>query len=139
MFLKKQPQRIHHISSHFTNGLFPTASVCITFFLLTESVLFENAAFCCCGIGTLFAPVVYGSGMLDWRIRFNKRSAKIFTRKLVIGFSFVLVSSILMILRLSLGTETMTTGAMRYLYAGMIYVITCMVTYLGYLGGKFIV
>jgi len=139
MVIKKQAQRIHHISSHFTNGLFPAASACITLFLLTGNTLFENASLCCCAIGAIGAPIVYVSGLFDWRVRFEKRRVRIFTRKRYIGVTLVLTSAILIVLRLSLGYEFTSVGALKYIYAGIIYLITGMVTYLGYMGGKFIV
>ena len=139
MAIKKQAQHVHHIFSHFTNGLFPAASAYITLFLLTGNTLFENASLCCCAIGTIGAPIVYGSGLFDWRVRFKKRRVRIFTRKCYIGAAIVLISVMLIAFRLSLGDEFATFGAVKYIYAGLIYLITGMVTYLGYLGGKFIV
>ena len=139
MSAKKQAQRIHHISSHFTNGLYPAASACITLFLLTGNTLFENASLCCCAIGAIGAPIVYGSGLFDWRVRFKKRRVRIFTRKRYLGAALVLISLLLIAFRLSLGDEVATVGAVKYIYASLIYLLTGMVTYLGYLGGKFIV
>ncbi len=139
MSAKKQAQRIHHISSHFTNGLYPAASACITLFLLTGNTLFENASLCCCAIGAIGAPIVYGSGLFDWRVRFKKRRVRIFTRKRYLGAALVLISLLLIAFRLSLGDEFATVGAVKYIYASLIYLLTGMVTYLGYLGGKFIV
>lgn len=139
MSIEKQAQRVHHISSHFTNGLFPVASAYITLFLLTGNTLFENAALCCCAIGAIGAPVVYGSGLFDWRVRFKKRRVRIFTRKLYIGAALVLSSALLIAFRLFMGDEFATVGAVKYIYAASIYLLTGMVTYLGYLGGKFIV
>ena len=139
MVIKKQAQRVHHISSHFTNGLFPAASACITLFLLTGNALFENASLCCCAIGAIGAPIVYVSGLFDWRIRFKKRRVRIFTRKRYVGAVLVLTSALLIIFRLSLGDDISSTGALKYIYAAIIYLMTGMVTYLGYIGGKFIV
>jgi uncharacterized membrane protein len=139
MAIKKQAQHVHHISSHFTNGLFPAASACITLFLLTGNTLFENASLCCCAIGAIGAPIVYGSGLFDWRVRFKKRRVRIFTRKRYVGGASVLISVMLIAFRLSLGDDLTTVGAVKYVYAALIYLLTGMVTYLGYLGGKFIV
>jgi uncharacterized membrane protein len=137
--IQKQAQRVHHISSHFTNGLFPAASVCITLFLLTGAALFEDAVLCCVAIGTIASPVVYGSGLLDWQVRFKRRPARIFARKRYVGGALVLTSVLLIAVRLSLGREVATIGASKYIYAGVIYLITGMATYLGHLGGRFIV
>ena len=138
MFIKKQARRLHHISSHFTNGLFPAAAVCITLYLLTGSTLFDNASLCCCAMGAIAAPLVYGSGLLDWRYRFDKRRARIFNRKRAVGIALVLASLLLIAFRLSLVSELTTVGAAKYIYIGGIYILAVMVTYLGYLGGKFI-
>jgi hypothetical protein len=102
-------------------------------------MLFENASLCCCAMAAIGAPIVYGSGLLDWRVRFEKRRARIFSRKRTVGAALVLVSVLLIAFRLSLGAELTTVGAAKYVYAGAIYLLTGMVTYLGYLGGKFIV
>jgi uncharacterized membrane protein len=138
MSIKKQPQRVHHISSHFTSGLFPTASVCITLFLFNGDRLFESVALFCCVMGAIAAPVVYVSGLLDWCIRLKKRPARIFARKRAVGLALVLISMLLIAFRLFLGVDLATAGQIKYIYAGAIYVLTGMATYLGYLGGKFI-
>ena len=139
MQIEKEIRRLHHISSHFANGLFPAASICITLFLLTGNILFENAALCCCAIGTLASPVIYGSGLFYWRIHFKKRPGKIFTHKKYVGFALISVSLVLISLRLLFWSEFVTIEAVKYVYAGVIYILTGMATYLGYLGGKFIV
>ncbi|MHC4437574.1 MAG: hypothetical protein ACYS3S_09460, partial [Planctomycetota bacterium] len=89
--------------------------------------------------GAIGAPIVYVSGLFDWRIRFEKRRVRIFTRKCYVGAALVLTSVMLIIFRLSLGDEFTTVGALKYIYAAIIYLMTGMVTYLGYIGGKFIV
>ena len=139
MAIKKQAQHVHHISCHFTNGLFPAASACITLFLLTGNTLFENASLCCCTIGAIGAPIVYVSGLFDWRVRFKKRNVRIFTRKRYVGAALVLISVLLIAFRLSLGADISSVVAVKYIYASVIYLLTGMVTYLGYIGGKFIV
>ncbi|MCP4356360.1 MAG: hypothetical protein GY793_12205 [Proteobacteria bacterium] len=139
MILKKQAKKMHHISSHFTNGLFPTAAICITIFLLTGNKLFGNTALCCIAIGAIAAPVVYGCGLTDWWVRFEKRRAKIFDRKRYVGAVLVLFSIILISTRLYIGDDILTVGIGKYFYAGGIYIITSIVSYLGYLGGKFII
>lgn len=138
IFKIKHARHLHHISSHFTNGLFPAAAVCITLYLLTRSTLFDNASLYCCAMGAIAAPLVYGSGLIDWRYRFDKRRARIFNRKRAVGIALVLVSLLLIAFRLSLGSELTTVGAAKYIYIGGIYILAVMVTYLGYLGGKFI-
>ena len=139
MELKKQPQRMHHVTSHITNGLIPTASVFITLFLMTGNVRFEHAAMCCCAIGAIGTPLVYGTGFLDWRIRFKKRRGKVFKRKIIIGAVLVVLSLLMVAFRLNVGQEIATAGPMRFIFAGTVYILTGIVTYLGYLGGKFIV
>jgi uncharacterized membrane protein len=138
MQVEKEVRRLHHISSHFANGLFPAAAMCITLFLLTGQALFEHAALCCCAIGTLGSPFIYGSGLFYWRIRFKKRPGKIFIRKKYVGCALVVVSAVLIILRLAFWNEFVTIGAVKFAYAGVIYVLAGMAGYLGYLGGKFI-
>lgn len=139
MAIKKQAKKIHHISSHFTNGLFPTAALFITIFLLTGDRMFENAAICCIAVGTIAAPVVYGCGLADWWVRFEKRRAKIFNRKRYVGAVLVVIAILLISLRIYAGDEISTNGTGKYIYAGGIYIITGIVSYLGYLGGKFVV
>jgi hypothetical protein len=90
-------------------------------------------------MGAMGAPFVYGSGLLDWRVRFKLRYGRIFMRKRAVGAALVLVSVLFIAFRLYVGAETVTAGAVKYIYAGAIYFLTGMTTYLGYLGGKFIV
>lgn len=136
---KNQAQRIHHISSHFTNGLFPAASICITLFLLTGNFCYETATLWICTIAVISAPIVYSSGLFDWRNRFQTRKARIFLRKRNIGLVLVLLAAILIISRFYLGDRFFLFGTMKYFYAVYTYMLTGLATYLGYLGGKFIV
>lgn len=138
MAVKNQAKKFHHISSHFTNGLFPAAALFITLFLVTGNIIFEHAALCCLGVGTLAAPVVYSCGLADWTTRFNKRAGKIFKRKQLFGAILIVVTLIFFCVRLYFGDSFLLTPY-KFVYAGCVYLITGIVGYLGYMGGRFIV
>lgn len=128
----------HHIGSHFTNGLMPVAALLLTLYFVFGERSFEAAAFYCIVLSMIAAPVVFFSGFIDWRTRFEGRSTRIFTHKRLFGVLFMLLSIVLVAWRIMRPEVASTESGVRYVYLAMVYIDTGFATYLGYLGGKFI-
>jgi uncharacterized membrane protein len=137
--IKKLPIHVHHIGSHFTNALFPVASVLLVAYFVTGKESYELAAFYSVIFGTLAVPVTYVSGGYDWKTRFQGRSTPLFTHKLIFGVVFLVLATAATLFRL-LAPELATggQGVVAYLYPGMIFGATGCAAYLGHLGSKFI-
>lgn len=138
MTRKKILVHLHHIATHFTNGLFPTAALMITIFLLTGNSMYEATAFNCIIVGFLGIPLAYGTGVADWKKRFQGRRTRIFDHKIAFGFIFLALGAVTVFLRWSFGEEIDSEGAMKWVYVSFIYILTGLATYLGHLGSKFI-
>lgn len=138
MVKKKLFVHTHHIGSHFTNGLMPVASLLLTVYFLFGGRGFETAAFYCVFVSMIAAPIVFFSGFLDWRTRFEGRSTLIFNHKRLFGVLFMLTSIVLVIWRIANPEVALPASGLRHVYLAMVYIDTGFVTYLGYLGGKFI-
>lgn len=135
---KKLLIHIHHIGSHFTNGLMPVAALLLALHFVSGERNFEAAAFYCVILSMVAAPVVFFSGYLDWRTRFERRSTYIFNHKRLFGVFFMLLSVMLVIWRIMRPEVAMPASGLRYVYMALLYIDTGFAMYLGYLGGKFI-
>lgn len=129
---------VHHIGSHFTNGLMPVAALLLALHFALGERSYETAAFYCIILAMVAAPVVFFSGFIDWRTRFEGRSTYIFNHKRVFGILFMLLSTALVIWHIMMPEVAITPGGLRYVYFAMVYIDTVFAIYLGYLGGKFI-
>lgn len=138
MTRKKILVHTHHISTHFTNGLFPAAALMITLFLYTGDPLFESTAFHCIAIGFLGIPFAYLSGVMDWKKRFQGRRTRTFDHKIAFGLLFLILGAVTFFIRWSYGEEINAAGAVKLVYVALIYILTGLATYLGHLGSKFI-
>lgn len=136
--LKKLIIHIHHIATHFTNALFPVSAVLITLFLITGNSSFETACYYSMIFGLMAIPVAYGSGVYDWKTRFQGRRTRIFDHKVVFGIIFFIIAFISVVWRSLDGGIMHMPGWGRFLYIILIYSLTLTATYLGHLGGKFI-
>lgn len=138
MNLNKLPVHLHHIGSHFTNGLFPVSAVLLAMFIVTGDTEMETAAFYSVIFGTLGIPVTYFSGAYDWRTRFKGRSTRIFRHKLFFGVLFFISAAVAIGLRISDPATVVSGQGIFWLYASAVWVATGCATYLGHLGSKFI-
>jgi len=138
MPLKKLIIHIHHIATHFTNALFPASAALITLYLITNNPSFETACFYSMVFGLAAIPAAYGSGFYDWRTRFQGRRTFIFNNKVVFGIIFLILACIVVIWRFTNAEIMYTPGFNKWLYVSLVYSLTAIATWLGYLGGKFI-
>ncbi len=136
--LKKLVVHTHHIATHFTNALFPVSAVLITLYLITNEPSFETACYYSMIFGLMSIPVAYGSGFYDWRTRFQGRRTFIFDNKVVFGIIFLILASVVVIWRSYDGGIMYSVGFNKWLYVTLVYSLTGIATWLGYLGGKFI-
>ena len=138
MSRKKFFIHIHHISTHFTNGMFPAASAMITLYLFTGNALYESTAFHCIVIGLLSIPLAYGSGIVDWKKRFQGRRTRIFDHKIGYGLLFIVLGLATVFIRVSFEENLLVDGTIKWVYISFTYALTIIATYLGHLGSKFI-
>lgn len=138
MVRKKILIHLHHISTHFTNGLFPVASVMLTLYLYTGNAVYESTAFHCMVIGLLGIPVAYLTGITDWKKRFQGRRTKTFDHKIAFGIVFLLLALFAVFIRFSYEETKIAGETLWVAYIASNYILTGIVTYLGHLGSKFI-
>jgi uncharacterized membrane protein len=134
----KPAVRVHHISSHFTNGLWPAGVVLFFSYLLTGKSAYESAAYYCFILSTLGSPFVLFSGVIDWKLRFKGRTTRIFTHKRVFGFIFMLLSILMVAWRFFDPSAPTAESGYRIIYTVLLLLNCGFVIYLGYLGGKFL-
>ncbi|MBI5177966.1 MAG: hypothetical protein HZA04_01740 [Nitrospinae bacterium] len=128
----------HHISSHFTNALMPVGFFLLCAYFVTGTPSFEPASFYCFIFGMLGGPFAFFSGFADWRTRFQGRSTQIFNHKRIFGVLFMVTSFGIVAWRAMNGEVAAPESDYRYYYLALVAANSGFVTYLGYLGGKFI-
>ncbi|MBF0275458.1 MAG: hypothetical protein HQK84_09530, partial [Nitrospinae bacterium] len=79
--IDKKAVRLHHVSSHFTNGLFPTSLLFLLLYVVSGNRNFEITSYYLLIIATIANPFTYFSGILDWILRFKKARTPIFNKK----------------------------------------------------------
>ncbi len=135
----KQAIRFHHISSHFANGLLPVSFLFLLLFLLTGKNDYETASFLMALTGLCASPFTYITGILDWKIRFKSASTPLFQKKIRAGLALLIIGVIIVGIRFFMGADTLYGSS---LFTGVYLcgngVMTLLVFYLGYLGGKFL-
>lgn len=96
------------------------------------------AAFYCVIFGFIAAPFAYGSGLADWKTRFNGRHTPIFDSKIIFGALFIVVTLVIIALRVAWPEVASEGGLYSIVYLIMVYAATGLAAYLGHLGSKFI-
>lgn len=100
--------------------------------------MYEATAFNCIIVGFLGIPLAYGTGIADWKKRFQGKRTRTFDHKIAFGFIFLVLGAVTIFIRWSFGEEIDAGGAMKWVYVSFIYILTGLATYLGHLGSKFI-
>ena len=137
MPIKSPFVRAHHIFSHITNGVWPVGCILLLSHVISGRPSYEQAAFYCFILSTLTTPIVYLSGVMDWKNRFEGRVSRIFNHKIAFGIIFMSVSAIMLIWRL-LDPALPETGTPFDIYVTLALANLGLVGYLGLLGGKFL-
>jgi hypothetical protein len=89
-------------------------------------------------VGTLAIPFTLGSGIFDWKTKYKGRSTRIFNHKRFFGTLFLILSIVLVGWRFIDPSLPTPANPLNGLYFALIFINSGFVTYLGYLGGKFI-
>jgi PAS domain S-box-containing protein len=83
--------KLHPVAAHFPAGLLPTTAFLLLLYLVDGTAAFEAAAFWLLMIATAVVPVSLVSGLHDWRKYFGGQRASIFTRKITLALTLLVL------------------------------------------------
>jgi uncharacterized membrane protein len=138
MKILKYNLHLHSMSVHFTNALYPAA----LFFLILSYYhrpgysLF--AYFHLMILATIFVPVSFVTGVVEWKQKYHGFKTKIFARKIQHG---LIVAGLGFVCTLWYGffpDIVNDGGLMRIVFLLCNFAILPLIFYLGYLGGRLV-
>src|SRR4030066_648014 len=81
MKIGKYTIRLHSISAHFTNALYPVAIFFLFLYHITAQDSFRNAYFYLMILATLSSPISYLTGIIEWKQKYKGAKVRVFMRK----------------------------------------------------------
>lgn len=127
---------VHPVAAHFPNGLLPTAVLFLVLTLLTGNPYLEHSVLFLLGVVLAVVPVSIASGIYDWRTKFHGIKATIFYKKIALAASLQLLGLTALGLRLLLPELMQRTGALKWIYAGLLLAMLAHAALLGHYGTK---
>jgi predicted heme/steroid binding protein/uncharacterized membrane protein len=133
-----QKLHLHPISVHFSIAYsiaFPLLSI---IYSLTGEASFETASYYMLLLGFLSAPVAALFGFFSWRVTYEGRTTRIFTRKLTFATVLLAVITACLVWR-TLNPNILTAWTeLSFVYLSLTVSLVPIVTILGYFGGEIV-
>jgi len=133
-----QRLHLHPIAVHFSIAYsiaFPLLSI---IYILTGEASFEIASYYMLLLGFLSAPVATFFGFFSWRVTYEGRMTRLFTRKLTFAAVLLAVITACFAWR-SLDPNILVAGTeLSYVYLSIAVSLVPIVTILGYYGGEIV-
>lgn len=126
----------HAVSAHFSNGLIPVAVFFLILFLPSGDPFFERTVEHLLLVSTVFIPVSFVTGVIDWKKIYNGAKAPIFVKKIRLSILLFAVGVVASLIRLFNPDVLHAGGFLSIAYAAMLFLMLAMVTMLGFYGGK---
>jgi uncharacterized membrane protein len=126
----------HAVASHFVNGLVPVSVLFMLLTLTTGDPYFEHTVIHLIYIAAITIPFSFLSGIRDWRIKFQRRRAPIFYRKIGLSIVLALLCAVVVSIRLVCSNPLAASGEIAWMYGGCIFMTLPVVVLLGHFGGK---
>lgn len=90
---------LHPVAAHFPGGLIPTAALFLMLFVVTGNMEFEATVFSLLVVATAVVPVSLASGLYDRNKYFAGSKATIFTKKITLALSLLLLGCVSIFIR----------------------------------------
>lgn len=133
-----QKLHLHPISVHFSIAYSIAVPLLSILYILTSEISFETAAYYMLLFGFLSAPVAVLSGFFSWKVTYEGRINRIFTRKLTFAAVLLIVITICFFWRTLNSNIIIARTDLSFIYLSMIVSLIPIVTILGYYGGKIV-
>ncbi len=138
MKIGKYTIRLHSISAHFTNSLFPVAIFFLILYQFTARESFRSTYFYLMILASLSSPATYLTGIVEWKQKYKGAKVKVFAKKYRYGLVLIGLG-ILCTLWYFLNPKILTDKDEWYIFFIILnFSILPFAIYLGYLGGKLV-
>jgi predicted heme/steroid binding protein/uncharacterized membrane protein len=133
-----QKLHLHPISVHFSIAYSIAVPLLSVLYVLTGEISFETASYYMLLLGFLSAPVAGLSGFFSWKVTYEGRMTRIFTRKLILAVVLLVVITTCLLWR-TINPNVLTARTeLSYIYLSMVVSLMPIVTALGYYGAKIV-
>src|SRR4030067_1933860 len=138
MKIGKYTIRLHSISAHFTNTLYPVAIFFLFLYHFTAQDSFRNTYFYLMILATLSSPITYLTGIIEWKQKYKGAKVRVFMRKYRYGLVLLSLGR-LCTLWYYLNPEILMDKNVFYILFLIFNFSTLpFAVYLGYLGGTLV-
>jgi uncharacterized membrane protein len=138
MKIGKYTIRLHSISAHFTNTLYPVAIFFLLLYHVTDQDSFRNTYFYLMILATLSGPFSYLTGIIEWKQKYKGAKVEVFVRKYRYGLVLVGLGT-LCTLWYYVDPQILTDQGGLYIpFIILNFSVLPFAIYLGYLGGKLV-
>ncbi len=133
-----QKLHLHPMLVHFSLAYSITVPLLSFLYLWTRVLSFETASFYMLLLGLLAAPVAAGTGIFSWKVTYEGRMNKVFSRKVFLSILLTLV------IAGSLGWRVLNPGVLLgsfglgYVYLALNVALVPISLLLGHYGGKIV-
>lgn len=136
MKIGKYTIRLHSISAHFTNTLYPVAIFFLILYHFTAQESFRTTYFYLMVLATVSSPITYLTGIIEWKQKYKGARVRIFVRKYSYGLILMGLGT-LCTLWYNFHPAILTDkSVVSVLFLILNFSIIPLAVYLGYLGGK---
>jgi uncharacterized membrane protein len=138
MKIGKYNLHLHSVCVHFTNALYPAALffLILSYYYRHDYSLF--AYFHLMILATIFVPISYITGVVEWKHKYRGFKTKIFTRKIQYGL-IAAGFGLLCTLWYGFSPDIVDDdGLIRIVFLLCNFAILPLIFYLGYLGGRLV-
>jgi len=142
-FRQKLTQRLeglhlHPILVHFSIAYSILLPLLTILYIFTGEVSFEMASYYVLIVGFSSAPVAGLSGLFSWKVTYEGRMTKIFTRKIISTVVLIVVITVCFGWRTLNPYVLSTITDLSYIYLALVVSLVPISTILGYYGGKIV-
>ncbi len=131
-FLRRHP---HPMMVHFPIALFIATTLFYLAYLESGIASLETTAFHCLAAGLLFMPLAMGTGYLTWHLNYEARPIHAVRIKIVLSWFLLALSAAALAWRI-IDPEIPAEAGSRYGSGVMLFLLTPIVTTIGWYGGQ---
>jgi len=137
------PQRIerlhlHPIIVHFSIAYPIVVSLLSLLYFLTNVVCFELASYYLLVLGLLSGPFCGFSGVFSWKIKYEGRMTRAFSRKIIFTVALIVIMTICITWRTLQSDVLLWRNNLSYVYFALVVSLVPISIILGYYGGKIV-
>ncbi len=133
-----QNLHLHPMLVHFSLAYSITVPLLASLYTWTRQASFETASFYVLLLGLLAAPVAASSGIFSWKVTYEGRTNKVFSRKILLTILLMLVTAVSLAWRIFYPNVLVEGSSLSYAYLALNMGLLPISLLLGHYGGKIV-